>query len=133
MSESTLEKVSKDFGRGFDEVRKELLGKKARLVILKQSGETVPFIEIYSVVSGWHARFSDRVGAVTISIADISQAFAIKLREVSAVVILDSDLPTTNNLLFEVAEDSIAPSVDHPFWRLEVNSTGRFYEAPKEE
>lgn len=128
---STLQVIAQDFAKGFDEIRVELLGRDAKLVLIKQDGS--PYSELKTVVQGWCAKFSEHFGAITFNIADISQDFGLLVLSATHLYIIDSALPSTNNLLHEVTSDTAAPSADSPFWRVRARSTGRLYEKPAEE
>lgn len=131
---SALASIAKDFGAGFDEVNRQLLGPRAKLLLLKEEEtDGAPFLMLTTVLNGWHAKFSDHFGAITFSIADISQGLAVTMREVTHVVIIDSALPSINHLLHEVSDDTAAPSPDTPFWRLRASGTGRLYAPPVEQ
>lgn len=129
-----IEVASADFGSGFDAIRTELLGPNSKLVLLENDGINIPFHELRRVVSQWTANFSERAGSVSFFVADLSIEFADAIRQgCSFMVVLDSTLVATNNLLHKVTGGTISPNIGSPFWRIEVETVGRLYDPPTSE
>lgn len=132
MSLSAIQTIASDFANGFDEIRRQLLGNNARLVLLKETdreSKDEPEFEIVKAFSeGWYPKYSEFFGTTTFNIADIHQLTAQKIRESSHLIVVNSNLSSINNLLHELTTDTAIPTPDKPIWGIRAKSTGCLYE-----
>lgn len=127
MALSTLQSVSRDLAKGFDELRKENQGRRAKLVLLKESGEDVPYEVVTTVTKGWYAQFSERLGTTQFNVADMSVGFSAQVRTSDYLMIIDSDNPTLNNNLFEMGQDTNPAIGLDAYWKITGTSLNRLY------
>lgn len=119
--------IAQDFGEGFDEVRKTLLGPDAKLVLLKEKGDTTTFDTVDTIESAWQLEFSEFLGASTFKVADISVEFGKKVRGSDHLMVIDSKLPELNNTIFETLAETSSPSTNVPWWSIRAQGLGRKY------
>jgi hypothetical protein len=122
---SIAENVS-DFADGFDEVKSETLGEVAKLVLLRVKGKDTPFEVVGTIATGWMAKFNEFFSASVFRIADITAATAALVRRASHVMIIDSEIPALNNVVF-AGDGKAQPPLQNPYWSYVATSEKRTY------
>ena len=124
--------ISGDFALAFNDLRTELLGVNAKLVLLEEDGETHAFNDLQIITTGWYPEYSTFFGNSTFHVADVTAATAKNIRKASFVVIRDANLVTYNNVLFEMKSDTAPPDSNIPWWRIRAEYVSRKYVPPEE-
>lgn len=124
--------IASDFAEGFDEIRKEILGPRAVLVLLRDDGGAKAFTELSVVEAGWYSEFSRFHGTTTFHVADLSTATAANFRKATHLIVRDSALVVLNNVLHEMKAETAPPSPDIPWWKVRAEPMNRKYVAPEE-
>lgn len=122
--------LTKIKGKEFDVLRKLFLGKDAQLVLLREDGSTAAFETLATIASGWHSKFSEFFGNQSFYVADITTnfgSFSGPGRKVTHLMVVNSKLPTLNNVLHETLAETAAPDASKPWWRIRAKSVGRKY------
>lgn len=122
-----------DFAEAFDNVRVELLGKDAKFVLLREEGSTHAFDQVQSPIEGgWYPEYSKFYGNTTFHLADVSGTTAKNVRNATHVMMIDTVLEATNNLLFEMKAETAPPDMTTPWWRIRAEQLSRKYFPPEE-
>jgi len=117
----------------FDIIKGLLLGDEAKFKLLKEKGDDETFEEIAEVTVGWRAKYSEFFGATTVEVADITEAFAAKVKGSTHIVITNAGVPSLNNVINEMLDETAAPDADKPYWRIRIKSLGRKYVGGEEQ
>jgi hypothetical protein len=128
----SISTIASDFAQGFDDIRKELLGLDAKLVLLKEDGVAVAFNEVQVITVGWHSEYSTFFGTTTFHVADLEATTASNVRKATHLIVKDSTLAALNNTLHEMKAETAPPSSDSPWWKIRAEPLSRKYIAPNE-
>jgi hypothetical protein len=124
--------MSKIYAKAFDAKRKIFLGSNAKMLLLDEVGTDRPFDVIETVIAGWGVDFSDYFRDSTFKVADVTSAFAAKVRKSTHLMIVDSTNSGLNNVLFELQGETVPPLGGDAYWRIRATSLRRTYIAPEE-
>lgn len=122
-----IQDFTDDFAQGFDDIRNELLGVTANLVLLEEDGESQAFNVLQTVRTGWYPEYSTHFGNTTFHIADITADTGKNIRKTSFVAIMESDLEVNNGILFELKPETAQPDTNIPWWRVRAQAVSRRY------
>lgn len=132
MTTWSIENSAADFARGFDEIRIQLLGVNAKLVLLKEDGSTKAFDELQVIEAGWNPEFSTFHGTSTFNVADVTASTGANVRKATHLIMRDTELKVSNNILYELKSETAAPDANIPWWRIRASGLMRRYVAPEE-
>lgn len=118
--------LTRAYSRGFDAKRRAFLGPNAKLVLLKVKGDVKAFDVVGTIEKGWMGNFSEFFGASTFRIADSSSATAALIRRASHVMVVDSEKPALNNVVF-AGDGKAQPPLQDPYWSFVATSEKRTY------
>lgn len=124
--------ISSDFAKGFDEVRKALLGDNAKLVLLQEEGTTVPYNQLQIITSGWYPEYSSFFGNTTFHFADITGLTGNNIRNASFLMMIETFLEAMNNVVYEMKPETAPPDSNTPWWRIRASTTNKKYIPPNE-
>jgi hypothetical protein len=127
-----IEDISTDFATGFDDIREELLGCDAKLVLLQEDGTTKAFNQIQVLKQAWYSEYSMFYTNSVFHVADLSSLTGSNIRKATHLVMVDSNLDAQNNVLYEIKSDTVPPDSNVPWWKVIAASLSRKYIAPEE-
>jgi hypothetical protein len=127
---SVVADIVQDIAEAFDESRAELYGESSKVMLLKENGVTKAFDIIATVETGWTAEFSEFFNTTTVDIADVTEAFANKVRKSTHLIIISSDNAALNNTLFEFQDGTQPPLGAEAYWKIRAKSLNKRISTP---
>jgi hypothetical protein len=121
-----MQALSQAFAKSFDAVRRILLGRDAKLVLLRETETAAQYKTLAVIDAGWNMPdFNDYFGTQSFYVADLSQAFANKVRRITHLVIVNSIIPALNDQLYELTPETAPPGGLRPYWTLMAKSISK--------